>query len=160
MRKYDQLGADPPKFTIAENDAANSRAHTLDRHGADIPLRRDPSQKTIEGRIYGDTGWTRPENQSFKWDSPTVMTREVNDYVQRNWDEIRSDLATNGVHEARFNAGHRVGEGFVNGGMHGFGPRQAEYLPTSLVQMRIRLVDGSDPAEPFIISAFPAGSLR
>ena len=159
IRVYDQLGADPPKVDVALNDAAHSRAHTLDRHGPDLPLRQQAGVLTIEGRIYGDHGWGQPENQSFKWDDPTVMTREINGYVQRNWETIRSDLATTGVHEGRYDAGHRVGEGFLNGGMYGFGPRHAEYTPTSLVRLRIRLVPGSDPAQPFLVSAFPAGIL-
>jgi hypothetical protein len=157
LRVYDQLGVDPPKIDVALNDAAHSRAHTLERHGPDVPLRQQPGVQTIEGRIYGDYGWGQPENQSFKWDDPTVMTREINDYVQRNWETIRSDLATDGVHEGRYDAGHRVGEGFLNGGMYGFGPRQAQYTPTSLVRLRIRLVPGADPAQPLLVSAFPAG---
>ncbi len=115
--------------------------------------------QTIEGRIYGDHGWDGPENQSFKWDNATVMTREINEYVQRNWENIRGDLALKGFHRAGYNAGHRVGEGFLNGGMYGFGPRQAEYMSTSLVRLRIRLVPGADPARLFLVSAFPAGIL-
>jgi hypothetical protein len=156
---YDQLGADPPKIDVALNDAAHSRAHTLERHGPAVPLRQQPGVQTIEGRIYGDHGWGRPENQSFKWDDPTVMTREINDYVRRNWESIRSDLAIDGVHEGRYDAGHRVGEGFLNGGMYGTSARRAEYTPTSLVRLRIRLAPGSDPAQPFLVSAFPAGIL-
>ena len=157
-RHGDDDGSSPrPRPAVALNDAAQSRAHTLERHGPGIPLRQQPGVQTIEGRIYGDHGWRQPENQSFKWDSPTVMTREINDYVQRNWETIRSDLATDGVHEGRYTAGHRVGEGFLNGGMYGFGPRNAEYTPTSLVRLRIRLVPDADPAQPFLVSAFPAG---
>jgi hypothetical protein len=159
MRVYDQLGADPPRIDVALNDSAHPRAHTLERHGPSIPLRQQPGVRTVEGRIHGDHGWNQPENQSFKWDDPTVMTREINDYVQRNWETIRGDLATDGVHEGRYDSGHRVGEGFLNGGMYGFGARQAEYMPTSLVRLRIRLVPGSDPAQPFLVSAFPAGIL-
>lgn len=159
LRVYDQLGTDPPKIDVALNDAAHSRAHTLERHGSTVPLRQQPGVQTIEGRIYGGDGWERPENQSFKWDDPTVMTREINDYVQRNWETIRSDLATDGLHEGRYDAGRRVGEGFLNGGMYGFGARHADYTPTSLVRLRIRLVPGSDPAQPFLVSAFPAGIL-
>jgi len=69
MRVYDQLGADPPKIDVALNDAAHSRAHTIERHGPDVPLRRQPGVQTIEGRIHGDHGWGQPENQSFKWDA-------------------------------------------------------------------------------------------
>jgi hypothetical protein len=157
LHVYDQLGDDPPKVDVALNDAAHYRAHTLERHGPDVPLSQQPGVQTVEGRIYGDHGWGQPENQSFKWDNATVMTREINDYVQRNWETIRSDLATDGVHEGRYDAGHRVGEGFLNGGMYGLGPRRAQYTPTSLVRLRIRLVPGSDPAQPFLVSAFPAG---
>jgi hypothetical protein len=159
MLVYDQLGADPPEIDVALNDEANPRAHTLERHGPDVPLRHQAGVRTIEGRIHGDHDWTHPENQSFKWDDPIVMTREINDYVRRNWESIRSDLAIDGVYEGRYNAGHRVGEGFVNGGMYGFGPRRAQYTPTSLVRLRIRLVTGSDPARPFLVSAFPVGIL-
>ncbi len=159
MRVYDQLGADPPKIDVALNDAAHSRAHTLERHGPAVPLQQQPGVRTIEGRIFGGHGWERPENQSFKWDDPTVMTREINDYVPQNWETIRSDLATDGLHEGRYNAGHRIGEGYLNGGMYGFGERHADYTPTSLVRLRIRLVPGSDPAQPFLVSAFPAGIL-
>jgi hypothetical protein len=159
MRVYDQLGSEPPKIDVALNDSAHARAHTIERHGPDVPLRQESGVQTIEGRIYGGHGWRQPENQSFKWDDPTVMTREINDYVRRYWETIRSDLAAEGVHEGRHNAGHRVGEGFLNGGMYGLGPRQADYTPTSLVRLRIRLVPGADPARPFLVSAFPAGIL-
>ena len=67
MRVYGQLGADPPKIDVALNDAAHPRAHTMERHGPDVPLRQQPDVQTIEGRIYGDHGWGQPENQSFKW---------------------------------------------------------------------------------------------
>lgn len=159
MRIYDQLGDEPPKIHVALNDATHAAGHTIDRHGPQLPLRRQAGVQTIEGRIHGDHGWPSPENQSFKWDSPTVMTREINEYVQRNWETIRSDLATKGAHTARYDAGHRVGEGFLNGGMYGLGPRQAEYMPTSRVRLRILLVPGSDPSRSFLLSAFPAGIL-
>jgi hypothetical protein len=159
MRVYDRLGATPPRIDVALNDAAHPGAHTLDRHGPDIPLRQQAGVQTIEGRIHGDHGWEKAENQSFRWDDPKVMAREINDYVQRNWETIRSDLATDGVHAGGYNAGHRVGEGFLNNGMYGLGPRHADYLPTSLVRLRIRLVPGADPPQTFLVSAFPAGLL-
>ena len=159
MRIYDQLGDMPPKIHVALNDATHAAGHTIDRHGSHLPLRHQPGVQTIEGRIYGDHGWDASENQSFKWDNPTIMTREINEYVQRNWESIRSDLATDGVHTARYDAGHRVGEGFLNGGMYGLGPRHAEYMPTSRVRLRILLVPGSDPSQSFLLSAFPAGIL-
>ncbi|MCU7726303.1 hypothetical protein ODJ79_21450 [Actinoplanes sp. KI2] len=159
MRIYDQLGPDPPKIHVARNDANHARAHTIERHGPDLPLRQQAGVQTIEGRIYGDHGWEDPENQSFKWDNATVMTREINEYVQRNWENIRSDLALKGFHQAGYNTGHRVGEGFLNGGIYGLGARQAEYMSTGLVKIRIRLVPDADPARSFLVSAFPAGIL-
>ncbi|WP_203782402.1 hypothetical protein [Paractinoplanes rishiriensis] len=159
MRTYDQLGAEPPEFNVAANDDAyRSRgAHTIDRHGYDMPLRRDPAEKTIEGRIYGDDGWDRPDNWSLRWTDPTTMNREINDYVRQNWEEIRTNLAVDGSHSGAFNAGHRVGEGFYNDGMFGVGPRNAHYTAASLVRVSIDLVPGSDPPQPFIVTAFPAG---
>jgi hypothetical protein len=111
----DKLGREPPKVNVARNDAefGDEGAHTLDRHGPDIPLPRDPNTKTIEGRIFGDNPWRR-ENSSFKWT-----------------------------------------DGYFNKGMYGAGPRQAQLWSTSLVKIRLRLVDGSDPPQPFILTAFP-----
>jgi len=142
---------------VARNDAefGDEGAHTLDRHGPDIPLPRDPNTKTIEGRIFGDNPWRR-ENSSFKWTDHTTMNRTINDYISRNWDAVRHDLAITGSHEGVFDAGHRVGVGYFNKGMYGAGPRQAQLWSTSVVKIRLRLVDGSDPPQPFILTAFPA----
>ncbi|UQU63443.1 hypothetical protein COUCH_31195 [Couchioplanes caeruleus] len=85
------------------------------------------------------------------------MNREINRYVVENWATIRSDLAVDEFHEGTFNADHRVGLGYYNKGMYGAGPREAEYGETSLVRVRIKVVPDSDPAEPFVVSAFPAG---
>ncbi|MGK5684908.1 hypothetical protein [Actinoplanes sp. URMC 104] len=160
LRTYEQLGAEPPTVDFVRNDEENGPAHTLERHGSHVPLRRDPNVRTIEGRIYNDKGWERAENQSFRWDDPVIMAREVNGYIRRNWETIRSDLALEGRHKGHFDAGHRVGEGFINSGMHGTGPRQAHYMVTSLVRVTINLVADSDPAKAFVVSAFPAGILR
>ncbi|MFG1996110.1 hypothetical protein ACGFJ7_39655 [Actinoplanes sp. NPDC048988] len=161
MATYEGLGEDPPRFRISANDAAHREhgAHTIERHGSQIPLERDPGSgtRTVEGRIHGDDPWQKPENKSFKWDDPTIMTREVNDHVRRNWETIRSDLALRGRYEGVYEAGHRVGHGYYNSGMFGTGPRQAEYAAVSRVVIRIRLAPGSDPPEPFILTAFPSG---
>ncbi|WP_250036067.1 hypothetical protein [Paractinoplanes maris] len=161
MRTYDQLGDTPPPFNLARNDDAFSTngAHTVERHGPDLTMRRDPSTRTVEGRIYGDPPWPSRESRSFKWTDHTTMNREVNRYVQENWETIRSDLAANGTHKGGFDAHHRVGEGYYNKGMYGAGPPQAEYGTTSLVSVRIKLVPGSDPPQPFIVTAFPTGVL-
>nr|BFE76345.1 hypothetical protein GCM10020092_096460 [Actinoplanes digitatis] len=159
MRRRDQLGAEPPTFNIAANDAAYGihGAHTEGRHGPGIPLPRDPGRQTIEGRIYGDSPWRNPENWSYRWSDPSTMNRTVNDYVERNWDRIRDDLALEGAHDSSFDAGHRVGQGYYNDGMYGAGPRNSHYSETSFVKVRIRLVPGADPPELFILTAFPQG---
>ena len=161
MDRYDLLGDEPPAFDIAANDAAHhgNGAHTEARHGPDVPLRRDPTTRTVEGRIYGDPPWGHPENWSYKWTDPSTMNRTVNEHVRQNWEAIRSDLALRGRYSGGFDAGHRVGEGYYNAGMYGAGLRDAQYTATSLVVVRIRLVPGSDPPEPFVITAFPAGLL-
>ena len=161
MNRYDQLGESPPPFNIARNDDAfgGNGAHTLDHHGPGLPLRRTPNVRTVEGRIYGDQPWRHPETRSYRWTDHTTMNREINRYVEENWEKIRSDLALTGRHSGGFDAHHRIGEGYYNKGMHGAGLRQAEYGATSLVTVRIKLVPGSDPPQPFIVSAFPSGLL-
>ncbi len=162
MIRHEQLGEDPPRFRLANDDAAYERqgAHTLLRHGPETALQRgEPDVRTIEGRIYGDHPWTRRESWSYRWSDRTTMQRTINEHVAANWESIRSDLALDGFHEVRFDAGHLVGEGYYNKGMYGAGPREAGYAQTSYVRMRIELVPGSDPAQPFILTAFPAGLL-
>jgi hypothetical protein len=157
--RYEKLGDEPSRFDIAANDAAHSgnNAHTVNRHGPQIPLRRDPGQKTIEGRIFGDTGWPRSQNGSFRWTDPSTMNRTVNDYVRENWQRIRNNLAVNGQHRDVFSAGHAVGEGYVNKGMYGAGPTQSQYSVTSTVRILIEIAPGTDPPQPFIVTAFPTG---
>jgi hypothetical protein len=165
MRRYELLGDVPPKFDIAENDVRYlaEGAHTLDRHGPDIPMERDPAlshdpaAKSIEGRIYGDAPWRNAENRSFKWIDASTLKREINGYVQQNWEVIRSDLAMQKQHLAFFDAGHRVGHGYYNKGWYGAGSRQAVYAETSLVRIRFRIDENTDPPQAFILTSFPAG---
>lgn len=159
MRRHDQLGEAPPRLNMTDHDEKykDNGAHTIKRHSPDIPLRRDLNLKTIEGRIYGDKGWNGCTSGSYQWTDSSTMNREINKYLRDNWEEIRSDLAMEGEHVRLFDAGHRVGQGFHNKGMHGVGPRQAEYGETSIVKIVISLVEDSDPAEFFIVSTYPAG---
>lgn len=161
LDRYERLGAEPPRFTIAANDAAYQAlgAHSEQRHGPDVPLPRDPRTRTIEGRIYGDPPWERPENWSYRWADPSTMNRTINEYVRQNWETIRHDLAFDGRHRGGFDAGHRIGEGYINSGMYGAGPRASQYVATSLVKIRIQVVPGSDPPVPFVVTAFPSGLL-
>jgi hypothetical protein len=158
---YNDLGDDPPRLNVGENDAAHGSngAHTVERHGPDVPLRQGdapPGDRTIEGRIYGDPPWGRPENWSYRWSDTSTMNRTVNDYIRANWENIRSDLALNGEHSATFDAGHRTGEGFYNEGMHGSGPRSAHYGQTSYATVRLRLIPGNPPSF-MVVTAFPSG---
>jgi hypothetical protein len=82
------------------------------------------------------------------------MNQVVNDYVQRNWEQIKLDMALNGRHANAFDAGTLVGEGFVNKGMGGAGSRQAVYAQTSLVRMVVTL-DPGPPAGIFVYTTFP-----
>ena len=159
--RYELLGDKPPRINIANNDDTYEKigAHTVDRHGPDIALPRDPNaaSKTIEGRIYGDAPWKREENWSYQWIDEPTMTKTVRDYVRENWETIRSDLALAAEHESSFDVGHLVGRGYYNSGMTGIGPRAAQYGETSLVRIRIKLVPGSHPPVPYVVTAFPAG---
>lgn len=89
------------------------------------------------------------------------MNRTVNDYIQRNWEQIRSDIVLNNTnrYEATFDAGRAVGEGFFNRGQGGIGPRQAMYHQTSLVTVTIELVPGNPPSF-VVVRAYPSGSGR
>ncbi|PRY18937.1 hypothetical protein [Pseudosporangium ferrugineum] len=161
---YQKLGDEPPEINIAANDAeyGGLGAHTQDRHGPAIPLHRDPDpqsgNRTVEGRIYGDAPWPNTQNWSYRWTDPGTMNRTVNAYLRDNWEGIRSDLALDGEHEGKIVAGNAVGQGYYNPGMHGAGPRSSTFGVTSMAKIRIKLVPGSDPPIPFIVTTFPSGT--
>jgi hypothetical protein len=162
-RFYDAMGEHPPRVHMRENDSvyADIGAHTLPRHGPDVPL------SDLEARIYGNPPWPRAENWSYKWLDESTMNRTVNEYLEANWDTIRSDLATTGFHEQRFNVGRVVGEGYYNANrgmpsdqLHpGFpaGPRSAAYGQTSMAEITIRPHPAGDPRKLVVVRAFPSG---
>ena len=167
MQAYDALGDTPPKVEMSENDSAYADAHTLERHGPDIPLERGSAptgDRTIEGRIYGDEPWRtpgppppdKPENFSYKWKDASTMNRTVNDYLQNNWEQVRSDLAVSGRHQATFNTESAVGEGYSNSSAGTSNPPNAVYGQTSMVTTVIKAVPG-DPSAIKIITAYPNG---
>jgi hypothetical protein len=159
MARYEQLGDEPPVIDLAANDAQHGAigAHTVERHGPQVPLDRATGTRTIEGRIYGDPPWPREENWSYRWSDTATMNRTVNQLIRENWETIRSDLAEFGSFRNTFDAGQVIGEGFFNRGMHGTGPRDATFAPATFVELRIRLVPGSDPVEMFVVTAYPSG---
>ena len=154
---YQLLGDRPPKIRIAKNDASHAAAHTLERHGPDVPLRRSDAslgKRTIEGRIYGDPPWPRAEKYSYKWHDPGTMDRVVEQYLQENWEAIRAELAADETYTRTFDVGQAVGEGFFRSGSNA-APR-AVYGQTSLVTVTIEITPGQS-ATPFIITVFPNG---
>ncbi|MFC4128649.1 putative T7SS-secreted protein [Nocardia rhizosphaerae] len=163
LRIYEALGDTPPHIDMAANDArygANG-AHSLERHGPDMPLHRGDApegERTVEGRIYGDDPWARPENWSYRWRDEETMNRTVNEYLRANWETVRSDLALDGRHRATFDAERTTGDGFFNEGMHGVGPRSAHYDHARFAAVRFELMPG-DPPSIMVVTAFPSGGL-
>jgi uncharacterized protein YukE len=158
LRRHAALGDTPPVFDMRTHDATyGNGAHSWDRHSPEIPLERGQG-KTIAGRIYGDTGWDRPVNQSFRWKDVRTMNETINTYIQRHWDEIRDDLALGGQHRETFNLDHHVGEGFINSGAGTPGaPRVAVPALTGRVSIVIDAVPGSNPPQPYVVTAYPRG---
>lgn len=162
LKIYEAIGAEPQKINIAENDAKYAdtfNVHTLDRHGASVPLKRTDASvgaRTIEGRIYGDPPWRNAENFSYKWIDDSTMNRTINDYIEKNWDTIRWELANNQQLTVTFDAGKAIGEGFYNKNQMGLGISQAEYGQTSYVTLRLKL-DQIEPQKVVVETAFPAG---
>jgi hypothetical protein len=156
MRRYVELGDAPPYLDLAINDAVygGHGAHTIDRHGPAITLRRVSGTKTIEGRIYGDAPWSSAVTRSYQWlDLPTA-DRVVNAYVRRHWQLIRADLAGQGFHQGDADAGRRIGRGFFSSGRSGTG-RRAQYDETSTFMVRLRLAPEPETPEPYVVTAFP-----
>jgi hypothetical protein len=85
------------------------------------------------------------------------MNQVVNDYLRKNWEAVRSDLALNGRHEATFDHGNLTGEGFHNSNYSQPGPPNPIYSRTSIVTITLDLVPGSSPPTFRIIRAFPNG---
>ncbi|WP_327141955.1 hypothetical protein [Nocardia sp. NBC_01327] len=161
---YHALGDEPPRVNIGENDLAHAAdgAHTVERHGPDVPLNRDdapPGDRTIEGRIYGDPPWSHAQNWSYRWSDASTMSRTINDYLRANWETVRSDLALDEFHKATFDTGHLTGEGFYNEGMNGLGPKSARAGRTSFATVVLNLIPGRPPSF-LVVSGYPAGLLR
>ncbi len=164
---YDALGAMPRRVTVQANDIQYKtfdKAHTRENHGANIVMERAGAPngtRTIEGRIYGDAPWDRAENFSYKWLDDSTMNQTINEYMQKNWNQIREDLVFNEEHNhiALFDAGKAIGEGYYNKNMGGLGARQAEYGKTSQVKIVIKL-DQIEPPSPIIVTSYPAGGGR
>ncbi len=157
IRQFEQLGDTPPTIDIAANDAqyGSHGAHTVERHGPQITMERSPRERTVEGRIYGDPPWARPENWSYRWRDVPTMNRLINQAIRDDWDVIRNELVFNGYAERKIYIGSVVGDGFFNEGMYGAGSRQAKYSVAAGMVFRLRLVPGSDPAEFFLLTSYP-----
>jgi hypothetical protein len=163
---YNALGDTPRPLNIRQNDLsyggsnatlpAHLQAHTLDRHGASIPL------PILEQRIYGTGPWKKSENFSYRWASDRAMNETVNSYLNQNWGQIRQDLTQTGWHSGYIDAGQMIGDGFYNPNQ-GFafgpatGPRTAQYNTTSLARVTFRL-DPADPTRVYVLTAFPTGT--
>lgn len=159
MGRYEALGEHPDHVDMRAHDTANAAdgAHTIERHGPDIPLRRadaPPGARTIEGRMYGDPPWGGDTNFSARWMSEDLMNQTVNRFLRQNWETIRSDLAQNGRFETTFRADGIIGEGFWNRNFGRPGPTDPVYIRTNLVKITIEYAPGKVP--PFnIIRTFP-----
>jgi hypothetical protein len=158
--RYGRIGNEPPEFDLIRNDVQyRSRgAHTLERHGPDIPLRRMAGAKTIEGRIYGDPPWRSKVTRSYQWMDLPTLNYAVNTYVRLHWTEIRIHLASRHRHDGVEDADRLVGRGYESTGMPGTGPGRARYRDISQFKVCIRLTPNTDTAVPFILSAFPWSS--
>jgi hypothetical protein len=160
MLRYGQISAELPEFDLTRHDAEyrNRGAHTLDRHGPDIPLRRIAGVKTIEGRIYGDPPWRCKMMRSYQWMDLPTLNHEVNTYVRQHWTVIRINLASRHRHDGVADADRLVGRGYDSSGVPGSGPGRARYREVSQFKVCIRLMPNTHTAVPFILSAFPWSS--
>jgi hypothetical protein len=157
IRTYEGLGDTPPSIDLLHNDAQHggSGAHTVERHGPQVPLPRSTSGRTIEGRIYADPPWPGHENWSYRWIDVPTMNRVVNSLIRDHWEDIRSDLALKGTFRESFYVGEVVGHGYHNTGMYGSGARDSAYSVAAGVRLTIKLVPDTDPAQMFVLTAFP-----
>jgi hypothetical protein len=157
---YERLGDTPPRIDIHANDLAYEDAHTLDRHGPQIPLRRDDApdaEKTLDERLKDDSPWNNTQNFSFRWIDEPTMHRVVNDFLRNNWAEIRPELALHGSYKKTFDHGHVVGEGFYNANIGLNVDPHPVYWRTSFVTIYLRATRGRGPPEFRIVTAYPNG---
>ena len=156
---YTKYGETPPKeFRITDNDGRGGGAHTLERHGADMPLKRRDApagQRTVEGRIFGDPPWGNRQNFSLNHLSDSIMDRPVRWAMENNWNRIRSALARGDDFVENFTYPQAVGEGFYNAGTNA-APKSV-YMKTSLFRLTI-VTDSNALGGMKVITAFPNGS--
>ncbi len=163
LATIESLGENTPKVNVVKNDAKyriSNNAHTDIRHSPNIALEKNSvpaGTRTIEGRIYGDPPWRNKANHSYKWLNESIMNRTINEYLEKNWDKIRWELATRRRINIKFDAGKAIGEGYFNKNIGTSNPPDAVYSKTSYVRIIIEL-DQAEPMKPIIVTAYPLGS--
>lgn len=162
LRRYHALGNKPPHIDMIANDRTFADAHTIERHGWHIELKRlldsvgkPTGTRTIEGRLYGDPPWRRRGEFSARWLNEDVLNQTVNRYVQNNWEAIRMELAHRRGYEGVFGTA-TIGAGYYNDTNRGgtdANPIPREWRP-SMTRITIK-VDPADVSRFYVVSAFP-----
>ena len=110
--------------------------------------------QTVEGRIYGDAPWGKPNKMPTRWGSIQIINDVINRYLQSNWDAVRSDLALSKEHVAKFDTQQLVGDGLWNEGSHD-SPSVTGPHPVSCVTVVFNLTTGF-PAKFFVLTSYPS----
>ncbi|RKG68420.1 hypothetical protein D7V80_12380 [Corallococcus sp. CA054B] len=151
-----------PKLDVNANDAAHGaahNAHTIDRHGAQLPYSsagQPPGTRSIQSRVTTGDGWGKIENNSFQWSSDATMDATINKFVADNWNTIKTDLAMYGYSDHLNIAappGTTVGKGFT-ASVDSAGNRTAVPANANSYNLRLRLIDGTPP-QVMVLTAFP-----
>ncbi|RKH51723.1 hypothetical protein D7Y23_09415, partial [Corallococcus sp. AB050B] len=152
-----------PTLDVAANDVAHGsahNAHTLDRHGAQLPYTsagQPPGTRTIESRVTTGDGWGSVETNSFQWNSDAQMDATINQYVKDNWSSIKDKLMMQGyADELNIPAppGTTVGRGFTQVKDPVTGAVRAAPANATTYNIKLRLVDGVPP-QVVVLTAFP-----
>ncbi|HND33281.1 MAG TPA: hypothetical protein PLA94_24955 [Myxococcota bacterium] len=156
----------PPRIKISENDrrfgdVEDGPAHTLARHGPDIPLRRADAPagaRTIEGRLFGDRPWPYKAPYSYRWKNKGKLDDLINEYIQKNWDELRVLFRSATEQEVRIDAKQAIGEGFFDAAKGTPVPKPV-YHQTSRLAITLKFSAGPPP-EIYVVTAYPLGAPR
>ncbi|WP_168733683.1 hypothetical protein, partial [Deinococcus sp. Arct2-2] len=148
------LGTEPWRPNLLENDATFPRAHTLDRHGAALPM------SDMQDRVMGVGRWAGqpPASFAYKWVDDHLANRVIQQHIEQHWEEIRLALKEKELYKASWDEGELVGRGYYNKNVAlPNTPRTPVIGETSWVQLTI-LLDTS--GQSYILTAFPKGSFQ
>jgi hypothetical protein len=106
--------------------------------------------------LFGDPPWPYKAPYSYRWKNKGKLDDLINEFIQKNWEELRVGFRSSIEQEVQIDAKQAIGEGFFNA-TKGSSVTTPVYHQTSRLVIRLRFHAGPPPAV-YVETAFPLGA--